>query len=114
MVKWRVALVAYCGVVLYVSSISPGDMPDGEKVVWDKVLHFVEYAIMGVLAWAAFGRGTSGFAWGLFAFCACFGIADECWQDWLDHARTPDVWDAAADAVGAFTALILCQVFWKR
>ena len=114
MVKWRVAFVAYCGVVLYVSSMSPGDMPDGPKMVSDKVLHFVEYAIMGVLAWAAFGRGTSGFAWGLFAFCACFGIADECWQDWLDHARTPDVWDAAADAVGAFTALIFCQVFWKR
>ena len=57
MVKWKVALVAYCGVVLYLSSMSPGDMPDGPKMVSDKVLHFVEYAIMGVLAWAAFGRG---------------------------------------------------------
>ena len=112
MVKWRVALVAYCGVVLYLSSISPGDMPAGPKMVSDKVLHFVEYAIMGVLAWAAFGRGASGFAWGLFAFCACFGIADECWQEF--HGRTPDVWDAAADAVGAFGGLLLSMVFWKR
>ena len=111
MVKWRVALVAYCGVVLYLSSMSPGDMPDGPKMVSDKVLHFVEYAIMGVLAWAAFGRGANGFPWGLFAFCVCFGIADECWQDW--HARTSDAWDAAADAAGAFAGLLLCQVFRK-
>ena len=27
-------------------------------------------------------------------------------QDWLDHARTPDVWDAAADAAGAFMEFV--------
>tara|TARA_B100000405_G_scaffold159628_1_gene111521 strand:- start:429 stop:773 length:345 start_codon:yes stop_codon:yes gene_type:complete len=114
MVKWRVGLAAYCVVVLYLSSMSPGDLPDGPKAVSDKLLHFVEYAVMGGLAWAGFGKGAGGFPWGLFAFCACFGIADECWQDWLGHARTPDVWDAAADAAGSFCSLLLCMVFWKR
>ena len=56
----------------------------------------------------------SGFPWGLLAFCACFGIADECWQDWLGSGRSPDAWDAAADAAGAFIGLILSMVFWKR
>ena len=112
--KWKIGLGLYCGLVLYVSSMTQPDLPSGPKIEnFDKVLHFIEYAVMGVLAWAAFGHGKYGFAWGLFAFCACFGIADECWQDWLGHARTPDVWDAAADAAGAFCGLLGCRCFGK-
>jgi len=50
----------------------------------------------------------------LLAICACFGIGDECFQDWMGNARNPDVWDAAADAVGGFIGLLLSMVFWKR
>jgi VanZ family protein len=32
----------------------------------------------------------------------------------MGNARNPDVWDAAADAVGAFIGLLLSMVFWKR
>ena len=42
---------------------------------------------MGILAWGAFGKGGAGFPWGLLAFCACFGIGDECFQDWMGNAR---------------------------
>ena len=112
MSKWKIGLAAYCFLVLYVSSLSQSELPEGSGIKnFDKVLHFGEYAVMGVLSWAAFGRGTRGFAWGSFAFCVCFGIADECWQDW--HARTSDAWDAAADAAGAFAGLFLCQVIRK-
>ena len=114
MVKWKIGLGLYCALVLYVSSMSPGELPKTGVAVSDKAIHLVEYAIMGILAWGAFGKGGSGFPWGLLAFCACFGIADECWQDWLGTGRSPDVWDAAADAAGAFIGLILSMVFWKR
>ena len=100
--KWKLFLLLYCGLVLYVSSMSPNDLPGDGVAVSDKALHMLEYGIMGILAWGAFGRGGVGFPWGLLTFCVCFGIGDECFQDWLDHARTPDVWDAAADAAGAF------------
>jgi len=114
MLKWKIVLAAYCSLVLYASSLGQPDLPKGPTVEnFDKVIHFFEYALMAILAWFAFGRGSSGFAWGIFGFCSCFGIADECWQDWLDHARTPDVWDAAADAAGAFVGLLLCQVVRK-
>lgn len=112
--KWKVGFGLYCGLVLYVSSMSPGDIPDGGITVSDKALHMVEYGIMGILGWAAFGRGGAGFPWGLLAFCVCYGVGDECFQDWLDQARTPDVWDAAADAAGAFIGLLLSMVFWKK
>mgnify|MGYP001178763610 FL=1 len=112
--KWKIGLGLYCALVLYVSSMSPGEIPDTGVAVSDKALHLTEYAIMGILAWGAFGKGGRGFPWGLLAFCACFGIADECWQDWLGSGRSPEVWDAAADAAGAFIGLILSVVFWKR
>ena len=104
----------YCCLIFYVSSLSPQDLPDVPSSLPDKALHFIEYCLMGLLGWGAFGRGTAGFPWALFAFCACFGIADECWQDWLDRSRSPDVWDAAMDAVGAFCGLLVSMVFWKR
>ncbi len=81
--KWKIGLGLYCVLVLYVSSMSPGEIPDTGVAVSDKAIHLAEYAIMGILAWGAFGKGGRGFPWGLLAFCACFGIADECWQDWL-------------------------------
>jgi VanZ family protein len=114
MVKWKIGLGIYCVLVLYISSMSPGELPKTEVQVSDKAIHLVEYAIMGILAWGAFSKGGAGFPWGLLAFCACFGIADECWQDWLGSGRSPEVWDAAADAAGAFIGLLLSMVFWKR
>jgi VanZ family protein len=114
MLKWRIGFVFYCCLVFYVSSLSPQDLPDEPSSLPDKALHFIEYCLMGLLGWGAFGRGTAGFPWALFAFCACFGIADECWQDWLDRSRSPDVWDVAMDAAGAFCGLLVSMVFWKR
>ena len=111
MLKWKIGLAAYCCLVLYASSLSLPELPDGPGIKnFDKLLHFGQYASW-VSGLAAFGQEKRGFSWGLFAFCVCFGIADECWQDW--HARTSDAWDAAADAAGAFAGLLLCQVFRK-
>ena len=112
--KWKITLGLYCGAVLYLSSMSPGEIPESTVEVSDKALQLVEYESMGILARGAFGKGGAGFPWGLLAFCACFGIGDECFQDWMGNARSPDVWDAAADAVGAFIGLLLSMVFWKR
>ena len=113
MLKWRIIFLAYCCLVIYLSSLSPKDLPDQVLSIPDTVLHFIEYSIMGVLGWAAFGGG-GGFPWALFAFCCCFGIGDECWQDWLGRSRTADVWDAATDAAGAFCGLLISMVFWRR
>ncbi|MEC8866271.1 MAG: VanZ family protein [Verrucomicrobiota bacterium] len=113
-VKWKIALGLYCVAVLYLSSLPAKELPDQTAMVPDKVLHMSEYARMGILAWGAFGIGGGRFPWGLLVFCVCFGIGDECLQDWLDQARDPDVWDAAADAAGAFIGLLLSMVFWKR
>ena len=50
--------------VLYVSSMSPGEIPDTGVAVSDKALHLTEYAIMGILA----GAPWYGHFPGLLAF----------------------------------------------
>jgi VanZ family protein len=114
LMKWKIGLVAYCCLILWVSSLAPKELPEQAFAVPDYIMHLVEYALLGVLAWAAFGGSGSGFPWGLFAFCVCFGITDECWQDWWSKGRSPEVWDAAMDAAGAFVGLLCSMVFWKR
>ena len=59
--KWKIILALYCVAVLYISSVSPGEIPDAPVEVSDKALHLVEYAVMGILAWGAFGKGGAGF-----------------------------------------------------
>ena len=60
MVKWKIGLGIYCALVLYISSMSPGELPKTGVAISDKAIHLVEYAIMGILAWGAFGKGGAG------------------------------------------------------
>ena len=69
----KIGLGLYCGLVIYLSSLTPGDLPEGGFAVSDKILHFIEYAIM-VAAWGIWQEWRR-VSWGLFAFCACFGVA---------------------------------------
>jgi VanZ family protein len=112
--KWKIVFLVYCALVLFLSSLSPEEIPDQFYSFPDEILHFVEYALLGILGWGAFGRDSTGFPWAIFAFCCCFGICDECFQDWLGRFRTGDVWDVAIDTLGAFSGLLLSMVFWKR
>lgn len=113
--KWKIGFVVYCCLILWLSSLAPKELPDQASAIPDYILHLVEYCLLGILSWGAFGRVSgAGFPWGLFAFCACFGIADECWQDWWGRGRSPEVWDVAMDATGAFIGLLVSMVFWKR
>ena len=45
MVKWKIGLGIYCALVIYVSSMSPGELPRAGVAVSDKVIHLVEYAV---------------------------------------------------------------------
>ena len=56
MVKWKIGLGIYCALVIYVSSMSPGELPRTGVAVSDKVIHLVEYSIMGILAWGGAWR----------------------------------------------------------
>ena len=107
-------IVLYAGMIFYLSAQSH---PDEQlplfllKDVSDKVLHAVEYAVLGALCYRAFRWGVSGQVAShalLFAIvtASLYGVTDEAhqffvpfressWQDWLA--------DTAGAAIGALS-----------
>ena len=112
--RWKFLFLAYCVLILYVSSLSPKELPEGPELVSDKFLHLCEYGLFGVLSWGAFAVRKGIFPWGLVVLGAWFGIFDECWQEWLGRSRSAEVWDVAADAVGSLLGVVVAQLFWIK
>jgi VanZ family protein len=104
---WVESLLAggYCGLVWWLSS-APRAMPAWLGVVpgVDKVVHLVEFLVLGVLVARALGKAwpeTRGLRHFLITavFVACYGVADEVHQAWVP-GRSASVYDALADALG--------------
>ena len=113
---WRDALLllAYCGLIFFLSSQSrlidtPLDFPNK-----DKLIHGTAYAIMGYAAWSAFRHHIEKHV--LLAvvsvlFASLYGVSDEFHQSFVD-GRNADVWDWLADTVGA--SLMVAILYRKR
>lgn len=97
------ALVA----VFWLSSLS--HVP-GARLFWDKLLHTVGYAVLGVLALRAFHGGFERlrpeptFYAGLAVIL--WGISDEIHQSFVP-GRDATPWDVLADVVGFVIAVVL-------
>ncbi len=113
--RWAVA-AAYALLVLAVSSVPSEELPVPIRPGVDKVLHFAEYLLLGVLVGRAAedrrGLSVARFLV-LFAVCAAFAAFDELHQGWIP-GRTPSVWDWAADAVGIASGLVLVSSVLPR
>jgi VanZ family protein len=100
-------VIGYAALIFYFSSlIYPGDvMPSFLVAVSDKMLHMLEFGILGILCYRAFrhAAGTWAARYGLLlAIMASvlYGFADELHQA-IVPGRTADAWDFLADATGA-------------
>ncbi len=84
----------------------------------DKVIHAIEYGIFGILWYRgyayAIGSTLAKYAT-VLAICSAtlFGVTDEIHQYFVP-LRHADVWDVVADAVGAFSGVLLWQNFPLR
>jgi VanZ family protein len=103
-IRRPVVLVAgYVLLIFIVSSIPSLTAPGPEFVPKDKIAHFAEYFILGVLLFKGIGwtvspsrAATFGF---LFAVGASIGALDELYQSFVP-GRMMSVYDWCADAVG--------------
>lgn len=84
--------------MLGLSSIPGEDLPDLGENNADKLVHIVEYAVLGALLAASRSTARAALLGGLLA--ALFGVGDELYQGWIS-GRTSSGWDALADAIGA-------------
>lgn len=95
--------------IFYLSSVPYEDLRLPEIWNIDKVIHIVEYGILGVLWFRVIGL-----AWEksqkvvIIAFTITFlyGISDEFHQYFVP-GRNADIYDAIADAIGAWLGIYL-------
>ena len=103
---WGPFLTALAG-VFWLSSLS--EVP-GAQHFWDKLLHAVGYAVLGVLALRAFHGGFARLRPAPTALAGLtvilWGISDEVHQSFVP-GRNASVWDVVADAVGFALAVAL-------
>ena len=110
---WGPFLAALAG-IFWLSSMS--DVP-GAHYFWDKLLHTVGYAGLGVLALRAFHGGFERPrpAPTIYAAVAVvlWGISDEFHQSFVP-GRNASAWDVLADAVGFAIAVALVATAMSR
>ena len=113
LIRYWIPVLLYCGIIVYLSSQSypSRHLPSFLFGLSDKLVHGVEYGILGILLYRAFHLTTPTIASiSLAVGCAVtFGISDEVHQWFVPH-RQADTWDVVADALGA-TLFVFAWVF---
>jgi VanZ family protein len=112
---WLPALT-YMALIWFLSS-RPISLPFAPFPHRDKVVHLLEYAILGALAAHAIHGSTlitlrRALLWA-FALSVGWGALDELHQAFVP-ARSPDLLDLAADVVGALLGVACYGRFWRR
>lgn len=113
---YRLPVIIYCALIFWQSSYPPvysePFFPHD-----DKVLHFVCYAILGILFFRFLGRE---FAWsmsrtGLISVLLTFayGVSDEIHQSFVPE-RFASIPDALANLAGAVTGVIFFMIVFKK
>lgn len=114
-IRYWLPVIVYAGFIFYLSSF-PIRIRHIPFPYYDKVFHFFEYGIYAGLWYRAlrmttrlpsYGWGWTGIA--AFLICIIFGVGDEFYQAFMPY-RVSDIYDVAADASGAFTAVSLASV----
>ncbi len=105
--RYWLPVVAYAGLIFYLSSLSEPEeyVPSLLAELGDKVLHAVEYGMLGALCYRAFRHGANAwaarYAWHLAILAAAaYGMTDEVHQAFVP-LRDADVRDFLMDAIGA-------------
>ena len=96
---YRGLLFAYIIIIISVSSIPGHSMPRFILFVWDKLLHVVEYSILGYLAVNSFRAISKDQVMVVIISCLGFACFDELWQS-LIPGRFSSGLDIIADGIG--------------
>lgn len=111
-----VAVVAYAGLIFYLSAQPqpPEAVETVLQALGDRVLHAVEYGVLSVLCYRAFGYAAGAWAATRAVTLAIvasigYGITDEIHQAFVP-LRDADPADVFMDAIGATVAVL----FWSQ
>jgi VanZ family protein len=111
---WGPPLI-YMGLIFLLSSQS-APLPEVTTIVWDKLLHLVEYGVLAVLFYRAFtGEAINWLAAALLALIvtSLYAASDE-WHQAFVPLRTSDLDDWIADTAGAALAIVAYAAIARR
>ncbi len=113
MKKHKIYLFAYIALILVISSIPGESVPSVVHLIWDKVLHFVEYGILGILLRRTHKKGDFIKTINLCFYGIVVGCIDELWQT-LVPGRNGSHFDLMADALGVIFGVIISNYFLNK
>ena len=96
---FRGLLIAYIILIISMSSIPGNSIPRFIFLSWDKLLHLVEYSILGYLAINSLRAITKDQIIVIIISCLGFACFDELWQS-LIPGRFSSGLDIIADGIG--------------
>ena len=106
---FRGMLIGYILLIISVSSIPGNSIPRFILLSWDKLLHMVEYSILGYLAVNSFRAISKNQVIVIIISCLGFACFDELWQS-LIPGRFSSGLDIIADGIG----IIMGSIFGLR
>lgn len=117
-VLW-LSLLCWAGVILWLSSLTPRELPEAAFLLWDKINHFLAYVLGGWLAARALrvSRPRTAKAANIItavAVIAVFGAVDEWVQEFTPGRSGGDVYDWIADVLGATVGAVLSAATERR
>ena len=108
---WGICLIAYCGLIYWLSDQSRLPTPDLFDHE-DKLVHAVAYGVMAWLFWKSWIGALADRPHLLMAatllFCSLYGLGDE-WHQSFVPGRNASLLDWLADTVGAILLLMLVR-----
>ncbi len=117
--RYQLPAILWALVIFAASSVPASRLPRFVFRINDKLIHASIFLILGFFVYRALElrirRGS--FSWrraALTVFAvAAYGVLDEIHQMFVP-GRTPDVWDAVADALGGILSTVALYLIYKR
>ncbi|MEX1010297.1 MAG: VanZ family protein [Chthoniobacterales bacterium] len=113
------ALLVWTGGIVWLSSLTPDQLPSAAFLTWDKFNHFAAFAVGGWLAASALrtsrpdARAFSSIT-AAIVLVAAFGGFDELRQLLTPGRSGADLYDWIADFLGAITGSIMTLITHAR
>lgn len=114
-----VALLLWACTILWLSSLTPDEMPEAAHLLWDKINHVVAFAVGGWLAVRALRLSRPSASVASLVVLAvilisAFGVVDETVQEFTPGRSGGDVYDWTADTLGALAGAIVASSVRQR
>ena len=106
----KIYLYGYVVFIIIGSSIPGGSVPDVFHLTWDKLLHLIEYSILGVLGFRYFSVMLQQPLFGIIIFGVTVGIIDEIYQGIIPGRFTSST-DVIADALGVISGALISKYY---